>query len=112
MDKFENLRRANDGASLDESRALNKMLIDALDQERADRRKTRRVSMICTTICLVAILLFAGLVGVVASGVEITRTTDTITRTTDTITQDTGEGSGDAVYQAGENARFYAGGAE
>lgn len=105
MDKFENLRQAIDGASLDESRALNKMLIDALDQERADRRKTRRVSMICATICLVAILLFAGLVGVVASGVEITRTTET-------ITQDTGEGSGDAVYQAGENARFYAGGAE
>lgn len=86
MDKFENLRHAIDGASLEESRALNKMLIDALDQERADRRKTRRVSMICATICLVAILLFAGLVGVVASGIEITQTT-----TTETTTQ-TGEG--------------------
>lgn len=107
MDEFNRLQERVKSGSLEESRALNEMLLNALEQDRKDRQKTRRVSVICATICLVAMLLFAAVLGVVASGVEITTTT-----TTETVTQDTGYGSGDAVYQAGDGAQFYAGGAD
>lgn len=88
MDDFDRLQARIKTASLEESRALNEMLLDALEQDRRDRQKTRRVSVVCATICLVAMLLFAAVLGIVASGVEITTTTET-------ITQDTGEGYGD-----------------
>lgn len=51
------------------------MLLDALEADREDRRKTRRLNVICATICAVSLLLFAGVLGVLASGVQIETTT-------------------------------------
>lgn len=73
---------------LEQALAMNKILLDALDRDRTDRRQTRRVSIICASVCVVALLLFAGVLGVLASGIQIETTT---TETTETTTQ-TGEG--------------------
>lgn len=92
---------------LEQALSLNKILIEALNQERADRRVTRRVSIICACVCVASLLLFAGVLGVLAAGINIETTTTT---EESTVEQDTGGGSGDAVYQAGEGANYYAGG--
>lgn len=93
---------------LEQAMALNRMLLDALDQDRKDRRKTRRINLICATVCLVSLLGFVAIIGAVASGIVIETTT-----TETTVTQDTGEGNGNNVYQAGEYATYnQPGGAE
>lgn len=56
-------------------------MIEALERDLVDRKKTRRVSIICATICLVSVLLFAGILGVLASGIQIERTTEETTQT-------------------------------
>lgn len=73
---------------LDQALALNQMLLDMLAQDKADRKRTRRVSVVCAALCLFALLTFAGVLGVLASGIQIETTT---TETTETTTQ-TGEG--------------------
>ena len=44
---------------LEQSMALNKILLDTLDADRKDRRKTRIISIICAAVCIVSFLLFA-----------------------------------------------------
>lgn len=74
---------------LEQALALNKILMEALNQDRADRRMTRRVSIVCAAVCVVSLLLFAGVLGVLASGIYIeTSTTTTTEETTQTIEGD------------------------
>lgn len=81
-----------------------KLLSDAMETERKERRKTRRLCVVCASLCVVALLLFGGLFAVLAAGVQV----DTTTTTEEThVTQET-SGEGDAVYQAGDDAKFYA----
>lgn len=89
---------------LDQALGMNEMLLSALEADRADRKKTRRVSIVCATVCAVSVLLFACILGVLAAGVTIETTT-----TTDTVAQET-TGDGDAVYQAGDGSHYYADG--
>lgn len=86
---------------LEQALALNKLFIDMLEKERQDRKRTRRVSIICTSICVVCMLIFAGVLAALSAGVVVETTT-----TETTITQDTGEGDGNNVYQAGEYATY------
>lgn len=80
------------------------LILDVLEKDRAERRKTRRICVICSAMCVVALLLFGGLFAVLAAGVQI----NTTTKTEEThVTQET-SGEGDAVYQAGDDAKFYA----
>ena len=72
---FEKIVDKVESASLDESRAINKILLDAMEADRKERRKDRRTSKVCATICVVAFLLTAVLLGVLASGVTIETST-------------------------------------
>ncbi len=116
MDRYDQLGEAitknvKDAA---EKEAVLQLLMDirryqAEERERAveaakTAKKDRKVAMICATVCVVAVLFFVGIIGIMAAGVEITRT--------ETITQDTGTGTGNNVYQAGESAAYYQGGEE
>lgn len=74
-----------------------RLIEDAQEQHRRDREKTKRTFIICTTICvLFAMFMF------LISGIEVTTTKEE-----SRIVQET-SGEGDAVFQSGENARFYA----
>lgn len=97
MDEEEYL---NSETQLQQALALNKVLLDTLEKDRKDRRATRKVSIICATVCLVCVMAFIGVIVALASGIVIETTT-----TESTITQDT-EGSGNNVYQAGEHATY------
>lgn len=55
-------------------------MMEVLEKDLIDRKKTRRVSVICATICLVSVLLFAGILGVLASGIQIEHTTEETTQ--------------------------------
>ena len=52
--------------------AAFQLILDALEKDRAERRKTRRLCVICSAVCVVALLLFGGLFAVLAAGVTIT----------------------------------------
>lgn len=65
---------------LQQTLAANKILMEALNQDRKDRRITRRVSIICASICVVVLLLFAGVMGILAAGVTIETTTEETTQ--------------------------------
>lgn len=56
-------------------------MLEALEKDLADRKKTRRITVVCATICLVSVLLFAGILGVLASGVQIEHTAEETTQT-------------------------------
>lgn len=71
MKNFEKITEEMEQSSIEESRAINKMLMDAIKQDKQDRKKTRRISVICATISLVSLLLFAGILAVFASGIQI-----------------------------------------
>lgn len=84
---------------LQQALAMNQMLLDTLEKEREDRRKTRKISIICACVCVVSLLLFAGVLGVLASGIQIERTS---TETTQTQTVE-----GDSAIIANENFEQY-----
>lgn len=104
---FEKIVNEVNSASLDESRAINQLLLDAMEQDREERRKYRRTSKVCATICVVAFLLTAVLLGVLASGVNIETST-----TKEAITQDSGEGNGNNVYLSGDDSTYNEGARE
>ena len=89
---------------LEQAMALNQILLETLEADRKDRRKTRRISIICAAVCMVSLLLFAAVLGVLAAGIQIETATEE-----STVTQET-SGEGDAVYQAGDGSHYYAGG--
>lgn len=63
------------------------IILNAIEQDRKDRRSMRRLIIICATICLICVMAIGGLFIAFASGLEIT-TTETVETTTQEATGD------------------------
>lgn len=83
--------------ALQESMALNKIVLDLLTQKKKEHLRLWIVILALILVNLVEVGLFIWY----ESQFE---DTETITETT--VEQDTGEGSGNNVYQAGEHANY------
>lgn len=94
------LRKEED--ALDQSVALNRIVMTMLESKRREDFWLR----IILIISLLVNIVIAGIFVVYESQWQYTETTTT------TVTQDTGEGSGNNVYQAGENANYTQGNSE
>lgn len=94
------LRKEED--ALDQSVALNRIVMTMLESKRREDFWLR----IILIISLLVNIVIAGIFVVYESQWKYTETTTT------TVTQDTGEGSGNNVYQAGENANYIQGNSE
>lgn len=90
-----------EGDALDQSVALNRIVMTMLESKRREDFWLR----IILIISLLANIAITGIFTWYESGW-------TTTATTTTVTQDTGEGSGNNVYQAGENADYIQGNSE
>lgn len=94
------LRKEED--ALDQSVALNRIVMTMLESKRREDFWLRVILI----ISLLVNIVIAGIFVVYESQWQYTETTTT------TVTQDTGEGSGNNVYQAGENASYIQGNSE
>jgi len=99
IQQLDTLRKEKD--ALDQSVALNRIVMTMLESKRREDFWLR----IILIISLLANIAIAGIFTWYESGW-------TTTATTTTVTQDTGEGSGNNVYQAGENADYIQGNSE
>lgn len=99
IQQLDALRKEKD--ALDQSVALNRIVMTMLESKRREDFWLR----IILIISLLANIAIAGIFTWYESGW-------TTTATTTTVTQDTGEGSGNSVYQAGENADYIQGNSE
>ena len=99
IQQLEALRKEKD--ALDQSVALNRIVMTMLESKRREDFWLRVILI----ISLLANIAIAGIFTWYESGW-------TTTATTTTVTQDTGEGSGNNVYQAGENADYIQGNSE
>lgn len=99
IQQLDALRKEED--ALDQSVALNRIVMTMLESKRREDFWLR----IILIISLLANIAIAGIFTWYESGW-------TTTATTTTVTQDTGEGSGNNVYQAGENADYIQGDSE
>lgn len=88
------LRKEED--ALDQSVALNRIVMTMLESKRREDFWLRVILI----ISLLVNIVIAGIFVVYESQWQYAETTTT------TVTQDTGEGSGNNVYQAGENASY------
>lgn len=80
---------------------VDHLVSDSKCMEFLEKQKTRRCISICATVCIIfAMAIF------LVSGIEVTTTKEE-----SRVVQET-SGDGGAVYQAGENARFYAEGGD
>ena len=95
IEELDTLRTEED--ALDQSVALNRIVMAMLESR-------KRADFWLRIILLVSILANI-VIATVFLGYESQFTT-TETTTTTTVEQDTGEGSGNNVYQAGENATY------
>lgn len=101
IDDLDSLVKQKD--ALDQSIALNRIVMTMLESKKRE------------DFWLRVILIISILVNVVIAGVFVAYESQweyTTTTTTTTVTQDTGEGSGNNVYQAGENADYIQGDSE
>lgn len=99
IDEVDSLRKEED--ALDQSMALNRIVMTML-------KSKRREDFWLRVILIISLLVNIAIVGIFAwyeSGW-------TTTATTTTVSQDTGEGSGNNMYQAGENANYIQGNSE
>lgn len=87
--------------ALQESMALNKIVLDLLTQKKKEHLRLWIVILALILVNLVEVGLFIWY----ESQFETTET-----ETTTTVEQDTGEGEGNNVYQAGEHAQYQEGG--
>ena len=93
------LRKEED--ALDQSVALNRIVMTMLESKRRE------------DFWLRIILIISLLVNIVIAGIFVVYESQwTTATTTTTVTQDTGEGSVNNVYQAGENANYIQGNSE
>lgn len=99
IQQLDSLHKEKD--ALDQSVALNRIVMTMLESKRREDFWLR----IILIISLLANIAIAGIFTWYESGW-------TTTATTTTVTQDTGEGSGNNVYQAGENANYNQGNSE
>lgn len=87
MDDIENIFKEAEKATLKQSQALNKMLLDMRKSDREEMRraieaanstrKDRRFTLVLCLISLVACLLTGAFLGLLAAGVQIETTTTT-----------------------------------
>lgn len=96
IDELDSLHE--DSNALDQSIALNRIVMTMLESKRRE------------DFWLRIILIVSILVNVAIASIFIWYESQwEYTTTTTTVTQDTGEGSGNNVYQAGENAEYIQG---
>lgn len=89
--------------AFEESIAFNKITLDLLNQKKKEHSRLWVIILALILVNLIEVCVFVWY----ESQFEIS---DTTTTTTETIEQDTGEGNGNNIYQAGENAHYYEGG--
>lgn len=99
-DYQEDLDHMSGEAALDQSIALNRIVMTLLEQS----KKQTRLTAILLLISVMVNLLIVGAFLWYESGFDTA-----VTTTTTTITQDAGEGDGNNVYQAGNSARYIQG---
>lgn len=85
---------------LEQSRALNKIILTMLESKKKN-------DLFLKVILIISILANVAIAGIFVAYESQFTTTETITTTT--VEQDTGEGSGNNVYQAGEDANYIQG---
>lgn len=95
------LRKEED--ALDQSVALNRIVMTMLESK-------RREDFWLRIILIISLLVNIAIAGIFTWYESQWEYTDTVTTTM--VTQDTGEGSGNNVYQAGENANYIQGNSE
>lgn len=88
----------NDPEALDQSIALNRIVIDLLKT----RHKEDTTMKALLALSIIVNLIICGIFIAYESQFQTVSTTTTTTE----VTQDTGEGEGNNVYQAGENAVY------
>lgn len=98
MDELESLRESED--ALDQSIALNRIVMTMLESKRREDAWLRILLIISLLVNVVISCIFIAY----ESQFTTTTTTEEIT-----IEQDTGEGSGNNVYQGGEYAQYIQG---
>ena len=87
--------------TLEESMALNKIVLDLLAQKKKEHLRLWIVILVLLFINLLEVGLF---IWYESQFEEVAGTTTTTTTTT--VEQDTGEGNGNNIYQAGEYANY------
>ena len=94
------LELLQDKDALDQSIALNKIVMTLLEQ---NRRRDRIISILLAISILINALIVGGFLWY-ESQFEVFETT-----TTTTITQDSGKGNGNNIYQSGDSAQYVQG---
>ena len=89
-----------DNLDLEQSRALNKIILTMLESKKKN-------DLFLKVILVISILANVAITGIFVAYESQFTTTEAITTTT--VEQDTGEGSGNNVYQAGEDANYIQG---
>ena len=94
------LELLQDKDALDQSIALNKIVMALLEQ---NRRRDRIISILLAISIVINALIVGGFLWY-ESQFEVFETT-----TTTTITQDSGKGNGNNIYQSGDSAQYVQG---
>lgn len=102
-DAYTDLNEMKEKEALDQSVALNRIVLNMLESKRKEDFWLR--------IILIISILSNILISCIFVGYENQFTTEK-TVTTTTVTQDTGEGEGNNVYQSGEHANYVQGSTE
>lgn len=102
-DAYTDLNEMKEKEALDQSVALNRIVLNMLESKRKEDFWLR--------IILIISILSNILISCIFVGYESQFTTEK-TVTTTTVTQDTGEGEGNNVYQSGEHANYVQGNTE
>ena len=102
-DAYTDLNEMKEREALDQSVALNRIVLNMLESKRKEDFWLR--------IILIISILTNILISCIFVGYESQFTTEK-TVTTTTVTQDTGEGEGNNVYQSGEHANYVQGNTE
>lgn len=102
-DAYTDLNEMKEKEALDQSMALNRIVLNMLESKRKEDFWLR--------IILIISILSNILISCIFVGYESQFTTEK-TVTTTTVTQDTGEGEGNNVYQSGEHANYVQGNTE
>lgn len=102
-DAYTDLNEMKEREALDQSVALNRIVLNMLESKRKEDFWLR--------IILIISILSNILISCIFVGYESQFTTEK-TVTTTTVTQDTGEGEGNNVYQSGEHANYVQGNTE
>lgn len=102
-DAYTDLNEMKEKEALDQSVALNRIVLNMLESKRKEDFWLR--------IILIISILSNILISCIFVGYESQFTTEK-TVTTTTVTQDTGEGEGNNVYQSGKHANYVQGNTE